>query len=164
MELHEINTLLSEKNINSTDKKITKLCLKTDKKHQPRIMEGTDEIIIILSLTDEPECNGSNNKLTNEEIERIYSLLREGKGAHAISKILGVSKKTVYNFKKQMENTTGTTTYKRRKEDIIENDDPFVIEEPSYLKEKNNSILSSSFGDRMKKASLENKLAQPSFI
>jgi len=82
-----------------TDKKLTKHFLKTEKKLQPKIMEGIDEVVIVFSVPLENEKSGSNNKLSNEEIDEIYKLIREGKGIHAISKQMGISKKTVYNYK-----------------------------------------------------------------
>jgi len=85
-----------------TDKKLTKHFLKTEKKLQPKIMEGIDEVVIIFSVPLESEKASSNNKLSNEEIDMIYEQLKQGKGAHAISKSMGISKKTVYNYKSGM--------------------------------------------------------------
>jgi len=85
-----------------TDKKLTKHFLKTEKKLQPKIMEGVDEVVIIFSVPEENENSGSNNKLSHDEIDEIYKQLRDGKGAHAIAKAMGISKKTVYNYKSGM--------------------------------------------------------------
>jgi len=88
--------------LHETDKKITKLFVVTDKKRQPKILEGISEVVLVFSVPEEREKSGSNNKLSHEEIDMIYKQLREGKGAHAIAKSMGISKKTVYNYKSGM--------------------------------------------------------------
>jgi len=89
-------------NLHETDKKITKIFVVTDKKRQAKILEGINEVVILFSVAEEKEAI-ANNKLSNEEIDLIYDLLREGKGVHAISKLMGISKKTVYNYRNMID-------------------------------------------------------------
>ena len=88
--------------LHETDKKITKIFVVTDKKKQVKVMEGINEVVMLFSVAEEKEAV-ANNKLSNEEIDLIYDLLREGKGIHAISKYMGVSKKTVYNYRNLLD-------------------------------------------------------------
>ena len=81
------------------EKKLTKIYLRTEKKVSPKVMEGVDEIILILSVPDEINST-SNNKIDDETIEEIYKLLDEDIPVKEIASHLDVTAKTVYNYKK----------------------------------------------------------------
>jgi len=85
------------------EKVVYQIFVKNGDGKSAKVMRNENEIYILISVPEKKEQASSNNKLTNEEIDNIYQLLKEGKGAHAISKKLGVSKKTVYNYKNEFE-------------------------------------------------------------
>ena len=85
------------------EKKITRIYLRTDKKLQPKIMEGIDEILVIISAPDEIDSSTSNNKTDETRVQNILSLLDDGVPVKAIADTVGVSPKTVYNYKKQRD-------------------------------------------------------------
>ena len=84
------------------EKVVYQIFVKNGDGKSAKVMRNENEIYILIPVSAEKEKSSSNNKLSHEEIDEIYKQLREGKGAHAIAKAMGISKKTVYNYKSGM--------------------------------------------------------------
>jgi len=89
------------------NKTITTIYVITDKKKEPKVVEGTYETVVLFSVPcgDEEKENkkSSNNKLSQEIIDEIYDLNSLGSTVSEISALLKISKQTVYTYLEKIE-------------------------------------------------------------
>jgi len=84
--------------LNKLGKTITPIFVVVEKKKEPKVMVGIDEVVIVFGIPLEKE-KSSNNKTNEETIQDIYDMLDDNKPINEISSILGLSSKTIYNYK-----------------------------------------------------------------
>ena len=86
------------------NKIIKKIFVITDKKKEPKIMEGIYETVLIFSVPEDGEMfKNSNNKTDDETIKEIYKQLDEGVPIREIAEQLDITPKTIYNYKNQRQ-------------------------------------------------------------